>query len=72
MPKVKKKTIAKQLLKNIKEQKNLDFDDKEQIFLDECVIPGLDINQIFQCVLNKQNLNLPDLCEFEALLLESL
>ena len=50
LSKVRKKTKARQLLKNIKEQKNLDFDDKGQIFLDERVIPGSDINQIFQCV----------------------
>ena len=54
LSKVRKKTIFKrQLLKNIKEQNNLDFDDKGQILLDERVIPGLDINQIFQSVLNK-------------------
>ena len=72
LSKVRKKTKARQLLKNIKEQKNLDFDDKGQILLDERVIPGSDINQIFQSVLNKQNLNLPGLHEFEALLWESL
>ena len=72
MLKVRKKTKGKQLLKNIKEQKNLDFDDKGQIVLDECAILGSVINQIFQCVLNKQNLDLPGLREFEALRGESL
>ena len=67
LAKFRKKTKARQLLKNIKEQKNLDFDDKGQTLLDERVIPGSDINPIFQCVLNKQNLNLPGLHEFEAL-----
>ena len=68
LSKVRKKTKPRQLLKNIKEQKNLDFDDKGQILLDKRVIPGSDINEIFQCVLNKQNLDLPGLREFEALL----
>ena len=66
LSKVRKKTKARQLLKNIKEQKNIDFNDKGQILLDERVIPGSDINQFFQCVLNKQNLNLPGLREFIA------
>ena len=65
---VRQKTKARQLMKNIKEQKYLDFDDKGQILLDERVIPGSDINQTFQCVLNKRNLNLPGLRKFEALL----
>ena len=72
LSKVRKKTKARQLLKNIKEQKNPDFDDKGRILLDKRVIPGSDINQIFQCVLNKQNLDLPGLHEFEALAWESL
>ena len=72
LSKVGKKTKARQLLKNIKEQKNLDFDNKGQILLHKCVIPGSDINQIFQCVLNKQNLNLPGSHKFEALLWENL
>ena len=71
MAKVGKRAKARQLLKNIKEQRNLDFDDKRQILLDERVIPGSDIYQIFQYVLNKQDLNLPGLREFEALLWES-
>ena len=72
LSKVRKKTKARQLLKNIKEEKNLDFDHKGQILLDKRVIPGSDTNQIFQCVLNKRNLDLPGLHEFEALLWESL
>ena len=70
--KVRKKTKDRQLLKNIKEQNNLNFDDKGQILLDKRVIPGSDMNQIFQCVLNKQNLDLHDLHKFETLLWESL
>ena len=72
LSKVRKKTKARQLLKNINEQKNLDFDDKGQILLDERVIPDSDINQILQCVFNKQNLNLTGLRAFEALIWESL
>ena len=72
LAKVRKKTKARQLLKKIKEQKNLDFDDKGQILSDERVIPASDINQIFQWMLNKQNLNLSGLREFETLLWESL
>ena len=40
LAKVRKKTKASQILKNIKEQKNLDFDSRGQIRLDEHVIPG--------------------------------
>ena len=67
----KKCVRAKKLLKDATSKKNLDWDDKGCMILDNRVVPGSNINDLFQSALKKSDPTLPGICEFESILWES-
>ena len=68
----KKRAGVKKLLKEAKSKKNLDWDADGQMVLDNRVVPGLNIDNLFQSALKKRNPTLPGVREFESLLCESI
>ena len=67
----KKRVRAKKLLKDATSKKNLDWDDKGRMILDNCVVPGSNIDDLFQSALKKRDPTLPSVHEFESMLWES-
>ena len=68
----KKRAGVKKLLKEAKSKKNLDWDADGQMVLDNRVVPGSNIDDLFQSSLKKRNPTLPGVREFESLLWESI
>ena len=68
----KKCARVKKLLKEAKSKKNLDWDADGQMVLDNRVVPGSNIDDLFQSSLKKRNPTLPGVREFESLLWESI
>ena len=68
----KKRAGVKKLLKEAKSKKNLDWDADGQMVLDNRVVPGSNIKNLFQSALKKRNPILPGVREFESLLCESI
>ena len=58
----------KKLLKDATSKKNLDWDDKGCMILDNRVVPGLNIDDLFQSALKKRDPTLPGVREFESML----
>ena len=67
----KKRTKAKKLFKDATSKKNLDWDEDGQMLLDDRVVPGSHINDLFQSNLKKRDPTLPGAREFESMLWES-
>ena len=67
----KKRVRAKKLLKDATSKKNLDWDDKGHMILDNRVVPGSNIDDLFQSALKKRDPTLPGVHEFESMLWES-
>ena len=67
----KKSVRAKKLLKDATSKKNLDWDDNGCMILDNRVVPGSNIDDLFQSALRKRNPTLPRVREFESMLWES-
>ena len=67
----KKRVRAKKLLKDATSKKNLDWDDKGCMILDNRVVPGSNIGDLFQSALKKRDPTLPGIHEFESMLWES-
>ena len=67
----KKRTKAKQLFKDATSKKNLDWNKDGQMFLDDRVVPGSHIDDLFQSPLKKRDPTLPGAREFESMLWES-
>ena len=68
----KKRVRAKKLLKDATSKKNLDWDDKGRMILDNRVVPGSNIDDLFQSALKKRDPTLPGVPEFESMLWESI
>ena len=64
----KKRAWVKKLLKEANSKKNLDWDSDGQMVLDNRVVPGSNIDDLFQSALKKRNPTLPGVREFESLL----
>ena len=69
LKKTKKKVKAKQLLKDIKEQKNLSWDSEGRMLLDERPLPGRNIDDLLLSTLKDKK---PDLQKFQSVLWKSL
>ena len=67
----KKRTKAKKLFKDATSKKNLDWNEDGQMFLDDRVVPGSHIDDLFQSNLKKRDPTLPGAREFESMLWES-
>ena len=67
----KKRVRAKKLLKDVTSKKNLDWDDKGRMILDNRMLPGSNIDNLFQSALKKKDSTLPGILEFESMLWES-
>ena len=67
----KKQTKAKKLFKDATSKKNLDWNEDGQMILDDRVVPGSHIDDLFQSTLKKQDPTLPGAREFESMLWES-
>ena len=67
----KKHVRAKKLLKDATSKKNLDWDDKGRMILDNHVVPGSNVDDLFQSSLKKRDPTLPGVREFESMLWES-
>ena len=64
----KKRVRAKKLLKNVTSKKNLIWDDKSCMILDNRVVSGSNIDNLFQSALKKRDPALPSVCKFESVL----
>ena len=67
----KKRTKAKKLFKDATSKKNLDWNEDGQMLLDDRVVPGSHIDDLFQSILKKRDPTLPGAREFESMLWES-
>ena len=67
----KKRTKAKKLFKDATSKKNLDWNEDGQMLLDDRVVPGSHIDDLFQSTLKKRDSTLPGAREFESMLWES-
>ena len=67
----KKRTKAKKLFKDATSKKNLDWNEDGQMLLDNRVVPGSHIDDLFQSTLKKRDPTLPGVREFESVLWES-
>ena len=67
----KKHVKAKKLLKNATSKKNLYWNDEGRMILDNRVVPGSNIDDLFQSALNKRDPTLLGVREFESVLWES-
>ena len=67
----KKRTKAKKQFKDATSKKNLDWDENGQMLLDDRVVPGSHIDDLFQSTLKKRDPTLPGSREFESMLWES-
>ena len=67
----KKRTKAKKLFKDATSKKNLDWNEDDQMVLDDQAVPGSHIDDLFQSTLKKRDPTLPGIHEFESLLWES-
>ena len=67
----KKRTKAKKLFKDATSKKNLDWNEDGQMLLDDRVVPGSHIDDLFQSNLKKRDPTLPGAREFESMLWES-
>ena len=62
----KKRARAKNLLKDTTSKKNLDWDDEGLMILDNRVVPGSIIDDLFQSALKNRDATLPSVREFES------
>ena len=67
----KKRTKAKKLFKDATSKKNLDWNEDGQMLLDDRVVPGSHIDDLFLSTLKKRDPTLPGASEFESILWES-
>ena len=67
----KKQTKAKKLFKDATSKKNLDWNEDGQVLLDDRVVLGSHIDDLFQFTLKKRDPTLPGAREFESMLWES-
>ena len=67
----KRATRAKKLFKNAPSKNNLDWNEDGQMVLNKRVVPGSQIDDLFQLTLKKENPTLPGVREFDSLLWES-
>ena len=68
----KKRVRAKKLLKDATNKKNLDWDDEGCMILDNRMVPGSNIDDLFQSALKKRDPTLSSVREFESMLWESI
>ena len=63
--------VLKRFKKRTTNKKNLDWDEDGQMLLDDRVVPGSHIDNLFQSNLKKRDPTLPGAREFESMLWES-